>query len=688
MARTLPSWFWWVEPTPTRSACAAAHSRRPVAALCRLARVAYRLHFEREMLASRRLPIGTEPTLAERGAHVRVWAPSHARVTLVIERPDGARESVLGREPDGHHSVFAPGLAAGDRYRFRLGDDSALYADPASRFQPEGPFGPSQVIDPAAFAWTDAGWTGIAADRHVIYELHVGTFTPEGTWAAAAAWLPYLAELGVTTLEIMPVADLAGRHNWGYDGVNLFAPFHHYGTPDDLRRFVDRAHGVGLAVILDVVYNHFGPAGNQLFAWAPAYKAEATNEWGDTLNFDGAGSEGTRELVIANAGYWIDEFHLDGLRLDATQAILDRSADHVIGAIARRARAAGHGRRIFLVGENEPQDAALLGPAIGLDALWNDDFHHTARVALTGVVDGYLHDYRGTPQELLSAIKHGFLYQGQLYPWQHNPRGTPTRGVARSRFVHFLENHDQVANLGFGERLADVTAPALVRALTAVLLLSPALPMLFQGQEHGARQPWRFFADHDEPLHEPIRRGRATFMAQFARLATAEAQAELARRADPCAEATFRACVLDPRDRRLDHPLVALHRDLLRLRRDDPAFTDARPEALDGAVLSEHAFALRFLQDDPARDRLVLVNLGRELVRAAVPEPLIAPPVGGWRIAWSSEDPRYGGHGTPAVFTRARLAIPAHAAIVLAPDPHGSLRVELSVEDANRPPEI
>ena len=622
---------------------------------------------------------------AEHASHVRVWAPGHDRVTLVIEG-DAEREVVLGREPDGYHSGVAPGLGAGGRYRFRLGDDPARYPDPASRFQPEGPFGPSEVVDPAGFAWSDAAWRGIPPARHVLYELHIGTFTPEGTWAAAAEALPYLAELGVTTLEVMPIGDFAGRHGWGYDGVNLFAPFRQYGAPDDVRRFVDRAHACGLAVILDVVYNHFGPAGNFMFAWSPAYKTEHTNDWGDTLNFDGEGCAGLRDYVIANAGYWIEEFHFDGLRLDATQAIHDRSPEHVIAALARRAREAGRGRHIFLVGENEPQDVALLAAPFGLDALWNDDFHHAARVALTGVIDGYLHDYRGTPQELISAVKRGFLYQGQLFPWQRNPRGTPHRGLARRHFVHFLENHDQTANLGFGERLPSVTAPATLRAMTALLLLTPALPMLFQGQEHGARQPWRFFVDHDEALHKPIREGRAKFEAQFQRLATPEAQAVLS---DPCVEPTFRRCVLDPRERRLDDPLVRLHRELLALRRDDPAFTDERLEAIDGAVLSEHVLVVRYFQDDPQRDRLLLINLGPSFIQPITPEPLLAPPDGtGWATLWSSEDPRYGGHGTPTPFNRTRLAIPARAAIVLAPSATAVLRVALSADEQNAPIEL
>lgn len=618
---------------------------------------------------ARRLPIGAELTEKERGVRVRVWAPTHDKVTLVVESPQ-RREIVLGRGGTGHHSGFVPGLTAGAQYRFRLGDDPALVPDPASRFQPEGPLGPSEVIDPHAFAWSDTTWRGIPAHKHVLYEMHVGTFTPQGTWAAAMEWLPYLAAVGITTLEIMPIGECAGRYNWGYDGVNLFAPSHRYGTPDDMRRFVDRAHACRLAVILDVVYNHFGPSGNTMYAWSSHYKHTTTNDWGDALNFDGEHSSGVRELVIENAGYWISEFHLDGLRIDATQAILDDSSEHVITALSRRAREAGGERTIFLVGENEPQDAELIRD--GLDALWNDDFHHTARVAATGLVEGYLHDYRGSPQELLSAIKRGFLYQGQLYPWQRNPRGTPTRGIARSQFVHFLENHDQVANVGLGERLPDLTDAGTIRALTALMLLTPQLPMLFQGQETGSRKRWLFFVDHTEDLHEPIRNGRAAFERQFPRLATREAQAALF---DPCVEATFQACILDPEERRLDNPMVALHRDLLRLRREDPAFTDARPEALDGAVLSDRAFLLRYMQDDPANDRLLLVNLGPTYAQAVVPEPLIAPPRDhGWRLAWSSEDPAYGGHGTPPPFTRQRLSIPARSAVLLAPDPSVTLR--------------
>jgi maltooligosyltrehalose trehalohydrolase len=607
---------------------------------------------------ARRLPIGAE--VGQGGVHFRVWAPEHRRVTLAIEGEELELEM-----QGGHCSRFVPGLAAGTRYRFRIGD--ALVADPASRFQPEGPFGPSEVVDPTTFRWTDDAWRGIEPHRHVFYELHPGTFTPEGTWAAAGEHLGFLAELGVTTIELMPVAEFAGTRNWGYDGVFLYAPTRNYGTPDDLRRFVDRAHASGLAVILDVVYNHIGPDGSTLLALSPHYRSNAVTDWGDGYDF---ARREVRDFIAGNAAHWIAEYHLDGLRLDAIQSIADDSPEHIVAELARRAREAAGERRLVIVGEDEPQDVRFLRDC-GVDALWNDDFHHAARVAATGLVEGYLHDYRGTAQEFVSAALRGFLYQGQLYPWQRNPRGTRTRGLSRRRFVHFLENHDQAANIGFGERLVTLTDPATFRALTALLLLAPELPLLFQGQETGSRARWQFFVEHRPELAAAVKTGRAEFVTQFARLATPEAQAALP---DPGAPSTFASCVLEPRERTFDRPIAILHRDLLALRRGDPVLSAPAPE-LDGAVLSDRAFALRFAAGDA--ERLLLVNLGPTFVGVSVPEPLLAPPAGtGWKLVWSSEHPRYGGHGTPPPFTRVRLAIPAHAAILLEPDPAASLRVD------------
>ena len=518
------------------------------------------------------------------------------------------------------------------------------------------------MIDPHDFEWTDHAWPGITEPhRQVIYELHVGTFTRAGTFTAAAHHLRFLADLGVTTIELMPIAEFAGSRNWGYDGVDLFAPSHNYGTPAELRAFIDRAHALGIAVILDVVYNHLGPAGNSLFVFAPPFiSSRAANAWGETIDFS---EPHVREFFIGNAGYWIDEFHLDGLRIDATQALQDDSEPHIIEAVTRHARAVAGSRRLFMLAENEPQDVALFDR--GLDAIANDDFHHTARVAELGVTDGYLHDYGGTPQELISATEQSFLYQGQPYAWQRNVRGTPTRGLAPSHFVHFLENHDQIANGGFGERLASLADRALHRAMTALLMLGPAIPLLFQGQETGSTRPWLYFVDHAPELAAAVRHGRARFVAQSARLATPEAQAALP---EPNAPETFAACILDEAERRRGAPITELHRDLIALRRDDPTFTTERP---DGAVLSEHAFCLRW------NERLLLVNLGPTFRRAVLPEPRLAPPrETGWRIAWSSEHPRYGGHGTPKPFTLARLSIPAHAAVLCVPDRAGWLRLD------------
>jgi maltooligosyltrehalose trehalohydrolase len=621
---------------------------------------------------SRTLPIGAE--LTEGGVHFRVWAPAARRLWLVLEAPV-RREIALRAEPDGYHSLLVDDLGAGARYRFRIDDRPELHADPASRYQPEGPFGPSEVVDPNDTAWTDEAWRGITKPaEQIVYEMHVGTFTSEGTWTAAAAHLPFLADVGITTIELMPINEFPGRRGWGYDGVNLFAPSHLYGTPAELREFVDRAHALGIAVILDVVYNHFGPAGNSHFAFAPEFKHdELEGEWGDALDF---ARPGVREFFTANAQYWIRELHLDGLRLDATQAIVDPSPCHVLGEVARAARAAAGAKQIWLVAENEPQDITLVRSldegGCGLDALWNDDFEHTARVALTGCSDGYFHDYRPAPQAFISALERGFLYQGQLYAWQRNTRGTPTHGVPPRRFVHFLENHDQVANTGFGDRLTVQSDPARLRAMTALLLLGPQIPMLFQGQETGSRKPFRYFVDHDDELNTLVRHGRAEFLAQFERLATPEAQAALP---DPSAPATFESCILDERERDLDAPIVRLHRDLIALRRNYPGFTDQSDGARRGAVLSDHAFCIRWWH--AAGERMLLVNLGPTVRQSILPESLLAPPErSGWRVVWSSEHPTYGGSGTPEPFTRTRLYIPAHSAVLLEPDRSKYLRVE------------
>ena len=612
----------------------------------------------------RRYSVGAELQGA-RGAHVRVWAPACRRVEIV--RPDSPAAIALDREPDGHFSGFDPDAAAGGRYWFRL-DGQRLRPDPASRFQPDGPHGPSAYIDPGTFSWTDGAWGGAGRSGQVIYELHTGTFTPEGTWRAAAAQLPELARIGITVVEMMPVAEFAGNFGWGYDGVDLYAPTHLSGTPDDLRGFVDRAHALGIAVILDVVYNHLGPDGNYLTDFAPEYFTDRyKNDWGRAINFEGP--RAAREFFVQNAAYWIDEFHMDGLRLDATQDIHDASGEHVIASIVAAAKGAGARRKILIVAENEPQETAIVREraqgGYAADALWNDDAHHTAIVALTGRREAYYRDYQGSAQELISCARFGYLYQGQYYSWQKKRRGTPALDLPPRAFVAYLENHDQVANSAFGKRLHQLAAPARLRAITAWLLLGPETPMLFQGQEFWSSKPFAYFADHRPELADSVREGRREFLTQFPSLADPAVQRILP---SPGEWDTFARCKLDFGERQTHAEAYALHSDLLALRRSDPVLAHAGDLRPEGAVLGTGTLLLRYL-DREHGDRLLLVNLDCDLDFTPAREPLLAPPAGArWRLAWSSESPSYGGQGTPELDIEGLFVMPGSSALFFVPE--------------------
>jgi len=602
--------------------------------------------------------------ISPEGVGFRVWAHEHRTVSVRIQEA----EYVLAEEGNGYFSGLAPAREF-DSYSFFV-DGRGPFADPASRFQPYGPHGPSQIIDPARFRWQDSNWRGITPYGQVIYEMHIGTFTAEGTWQAAIPHLRELAELGVTVLEVMPVADFAGSFGWGYDGVNLFAPTRNYGSPDDFRAFVDAAHAQGLAVILDVVYNHVGPDGNFLPMFSAHYFAtKHKTDWGEAINFDDENSGPVRNFYSWNAAYWIKEFHLDGLRLDATQNIYDSSEEHILAAIVRSARAAAGDRGILIVGENETQDTRLVRcmaqGGYGLDALWNDDFHHTAMVAATGNRESYYADYLGSPQELLSSTKYGFLYQGQWHSWQKQRRGTSALALRPAAFVTFLQNHDQVANSARGLRIDRLTTFGRLKALTALLLLGPSTPMLFQGQEFASSAPFLFFADHRAELAGPIRKGRAEFLKQWRSFAHGDLRYD-----DPSARETFEKCKLDYSERAKHGEVYELYRDLLRLRKAEPLFS-CETVRIDGEVLGPEAFVLRFFSDDYSDDRLLVVNLGTELRLYSSPAPLLAPvdrerP---WVVQWSSEDPRYGGNGVPPlVQDESYWIIPAHAAAVLKPN--------------------
>lgn len=617
---------------------------------------------------ARQAAIGSE-LLAE-GGHFRVWAPAAKRLHLVIEAEGGESwEQELEPEEDGYYSGLVQGARAGMRYGFRINGREEIFPDPASRFQPEGPHGRSQIVDPAVHRWSDGQWRGLRMDEQVLYELHIGTFTSEGTWQSAVRRLPDLADLGVTAVEVMPVADFAGDFGWGYDGVDFFAPTRLYGEPDDFRDFVDEAHRLGLGVILDVVYNHSGPDGNYLSQFSPHYVTDRyACEWGDPFNFDGEHSGPVREFFIENAAYWVREFHVDGLRLDAANAMVDASPVHVLSEITRAARSAAGDRSILLIAEMEPQPTRPLRPpeegGWRLDALWNDDFHHSAVVALTGRSEAYYSDHSGAPQEFISAAKYGLLFQGQYYTWQGKRRGGPTMDFPLYSFVNYLENHDQVANSADGHRSHQRTSSGRHRAMVALFLLMPGTPMLFQGQEFAASAPFLYFADHKRELRKPVRRGRAGFLQQFPSLATPEMAGILA---DPFDRTTFERCKIDSSERERHRGVAALYRDLLAMRRSDPAFAARDRRALDGAVLGPAAFLLRFMPSG-GEDRLMLVNFGPGLHLTRAPEPLLAPPEGrGWTTLWSSESPRYGGLGSPPIESKEMWEIPGESAVILRP---------------------
>jgi maltooligosyltrehalose trehalohydrolase len=607
------------------------------------------------------------------GVRFRVWAPKCKSVKVVVE---GERSTPfpLTPEDNGYFSGIIPQLKAGDLYWYRL-DDGQQYPDPCSRFQPQGPHGPSMVVDPQAYRWHDNGWSGISLPGQVIYELHIGTFTSEGTFDAAAQQLAELQRVGITLIEVMPVAEFAGRWNWGYDGVDLYAPSRMYGDAEAFKRFVDAAHTLGLGVILDVVYNHLGPDGNYLMAYSDTYFTDRyTTDWGAALNYDGPGSREVRKFFIQNACYWIAEFHLDGLRLDATQNIYDTSPMHILGEISRRTREVAGRRQIVLIAENEPQDvrslAAVEEGGFGLDGMWNDDFHHSARVALTGRREAYYTDYRGDPQEFISAIKRGFLYQGQWYLWQQQPRGSVVTTQPAHAFILFIENHDQVANTLRGERILALTNVAQYRAMMGLMLLAPGTPLLFMGQEFGASSPFPFFADYQgKELSQSVREGRKEFLAQFPSYSSSVDEVP-----DPCHVSTFESAKLDFSERGMHEPVYLFHQALLSLRRDDPVIAMQNRSRIEGAVLGPQAFLLRFFGDE-GDDRLLVVNLGAALEYIPAPEPLLAPVSGGsWRLVWSSDDPRYGGPGIINPCGEDGWRLPGASAVLFAAERDARLR--------------
>jgi len=517
------------------------------------------------------MPFGAE-VLGEGSTRFRLWAPGAKQ--LMLETSIGATQSnrPMTALAQGWFEAVVPSATAGTRYAYRVGD--TRFPDPASRFNPEDVHAASTVVDPLAFDWQDGGWRGRPWEEAVIYELHIGTFTPEGTFAAAIGKLDYLADLGVTALEIMPVADFPGKRNWGYDGVLPFAPDASYGRPEDLKRLIEQAHRRGLMVLLDVVYNHFGPEGNYLNAYAPQFfNSKHHTPWGAAINFDAEGARAVRDFFVHNALYWVEEYRCDGLRLDAIHAIADDSDPDIVTEIARALRAGpGREREIHIVLENDRNQARYLprdgaGRPLAASAQWNDDIHHAIHILTTGEQDGYYEDYAAKPLWYLGrSLAQGFGYQGEPSPHRDgDPRGDPSAHLPPAAFVSFLQTHDQVGNRALGERLCAIADPQALRAAVACVLLAPSVPLLFMGEEFAASTPFLFFCEFGPELAAAVTRGRRQEFARFARFSDPAAQASIP---DPNDAHTFSASKLcwDEIGRAPHAEWLELHRELLALR--------------------------------------------------------------------------------------------------------------------------
>lgn len=569
----------------------------------------------------------------------RVWAPRAERVEVHLVAPE-ERLFPLLPEARGYHAAVVEGVEPGSRYLLRL-DGRLERPDPASRFQPEGVHGPSQVVDPAAYTWGDTGWTGLPLSDYVFYELHVGTFTPEGTLSAAARRLGELSELGVTAVELMPVAQFPGGRNWGYDGVFPYAVQDTYGGPDALKAFVDRCHRHGLAAVLDVVYNHLGPEGNVLADFGPYFTDRYKTPWGPALNFDGPDSDEVRRYFLENALRWLAEFHFDALRLDAVHGIFDLSARPFLQELSEAVDDLAHrlGRRLYLIAESDRNDPRTVMPrqqgGLGLHAQWCDDFHHALHGLLTREEGGYYADY-GAPEQLATAFRQGYVFTGQYSRYRRRRHGSPPAAITPWQLVVFAQNHDQVGNRAEGERLTALASPAGLRVAAAAVLLAPYLPLLFMGEEYGETAPFLYFTSHsDAHLIEAVRRGRRE---EFAAFAWKEEPP------DPQDPATFRRsglrwepAALQPWQRALRE----YYRELIALRKELAAWLGEAVEEREAAVAGENVVAV--WRGRAPRRALLLLNLG-----AGDSEVQLEPRAGGgpsggwWRKRLDSSDPRWG----------------------------------------------
>ena len=614
-----------------------------------------------------KLQIGAQP--ADGGIYFRVWA-ANARHVEVVLYDDEYESGLVPLEPqgNGYFASFVPHIAPDTRYMFRI-DGGAPRPDPASRYQPDGVHGASQAVDPGAFVWADANWRGRPLDDLVIYEVHIGTATDAGTFAALIERLPDLQALGVTAIEIMPVADFPGERNWGYDGVNLFAPARTYGGPDSLRALVDAAHAHGLAVLLDVVYNHLGPDGNYLREFSRDYfTTRHSTPWGDALNLDGPNSAPVRAFFIANACHWAHEYHADGLRFDATHALQDTSTVHILAELAETLRATLPPNRHFvLIAEDDRNEPQLLLPrtegGANIDAVWADDFHHQLRVALTGEREGYYTDYSGNTEDLAKTLRQGWFYTGQLSAYAGRTRGSLPDRLVPGQFVHCVQNHDQIGNRALGDRLNHLIGLDAYRAASALLLLGPYTPLLFMGQEWAASAPFQYFTDHQEELGRLVTEGRRAEFARFTAFAGSEVP-------DPQARETFLRSKLDWGERATaPHAgVLALYHDALALRHSQPALRARDRAGIAAEPLGADAIALRRGGPAPTDTLLLVVNLRGETVVNLAAQPVTAAPDGhAWAVLLDTEDTRYGGRNPSAFDSEAgTLRFAGPGAVLLA----------------------
>lgn len=583
------------------------------------------------------LPFGARP-LEGGGVTFRLWAP-RAKTLAVCPKSSDSRPIPMRPGPDHVFEVVVPQMRAGDDYMFLIDGDRER-TDPYSRHQPHGVHGPSRVVDPEAFAWTDAEWRGIELDRYVVYEMHVGTFTPEGTFDAAVAKLGYLRRLGITAVEIMPVAAFPGDRGWGYDGVYPYAPHHCYGGPDGLKRLIDACHRAGLAVIMDVVYNHLGPDGNYLAEFFPVFSRRYRTPWGEAINFDDEECDGVRRYFVDNALYWLAEYHVDALRLDAVHGIFDFGARHILREIADEFHGVANqlGRQAYLIAESDLNDVRVIDPpergGHGIDAQWSDDFHHAMHSLLTGADRGYFEDF-GTMADLHQALTEGFVYNWKRSRHRKRRHGSSSAHVPASQLVVCIQNHDQIPNGSQGDRIDKLVEPQAHKLAATVLLCAPFIPMLFMGQEYGETAPFHYFTDHTDPnLARAVSEGRKKELASFGEPCTY---------ADPQDLATFDQCKLrwDCLGQPSHEAMLRLYQDLLSLRRASPALSNCRKD-LTRAHYSEQSRWLAMQRTDPSgAAALVLCNFTDRPQR--VPVRFDGP----WNRALYTQDAVYGGSASP-----------------------------------------